>query len=177
MTTVKSYEDKKVKRKVVRNSIEVKKQLIYCHEAGVRVIELAAMFKMPKSTVCTILKNKEAIKAANVAQGISTLSNRRTKFMDEVETKLLFWIKEKILAGEAISGRIICQKAKLLHSEFIEKDLPGNSADEFKASKGWFERFKRRIGLYNYSNNKNFSLSSPLRLSSISPEHSTQVNL
>uniref|UniRef100_UPI00358F4E33 tigger transposable element-derived protein 1-like n=1 Tax=Myxine glutinosa TaxID=7769 RepID=UPI00358F4E33 len=150
MAPKKSSEGNKNKRKAVRTTIEVKKQLIAKHEGGMRVMDLAAMFEMPKSTVCTILKNKEVIKAADVAKGVTTLTPRRSKFMEEMEKLLLVWINEKQLVGAAISEGIICEKAKLLHGDLI-KDLPGSSADgdEFKASRGWFEKFKRRSGIHS----------------------------
>uniref|UniRef100_UPI0035902AD7 tigger transposable element-derived protein 1-like n=1 Tax=Myxine glutinosa TaxID=7769 RepID=UPI0035902AD7 len=150
MAPKKSSEGNKNKRKAVRMTIEVKKQLIAKHEGGMRVMDLAAMFEMPKSTVCTILKNKEVIKAADVAKGVTTLTPRRSKFMEEMEKLLLVWINEKQLVGAAISEGIICEKAKLLHGDLI-KDLPGSSADgdEFKASRGWFEKFKRRSGIHS----------------------------
>uniref|UniRef100_UPI00358DE2FE tigger transposable element-derived protein 1-like n=1 Tax=Myxine glutinosa TaxID=7769 RepID=UPI00358DE2FE len=112
MAPKKSSEGNKNKRKVVRATIEVKKQLIAKHEGGMRVMDLAAMFEMPKSTV--------------------------------------FWINEKQLVGAAISEGIICEKAKLLHGDLI-KDLPGSSADgdEFKASRGWFEKLKRRSEIHS----------------------------
>ena len=63
MVPKKSSEANRSKRKSVRTTIELKKELIAKHESGMRVSDLAAMFELPKSTVCTILKNKEAIKA------------------------------------------------------------------------------------------------------------------
>ncbi|XP_063842553.1 tigger transposable element-derived protein 1-like isoform X2 [Scylla paramamosain] len=104
---------------------------------------------MPKSTVCTILKNKEAIKAADVAKGVKTLTSQRSKFIEEMEKVLLVWIHEKQLLGDHISEVIICEKAKLLHAKF-KRDMPGSSADseEFKASRGWFENFKKRTGIH-----------------------------
>ena len=63
MAPKKSSEANRSKRKSVRTTIELKKELIAKHESGTRVSDLAAMFELPKSTVCTILKNKEAIKA------------------------------------------------------------------------------------------------------------------
>jgi hypothetical protein len=41
--------------------------MISKHENGVRVSDLAMQFGTVKSTICTILKNKEAIKGADVA--------------------------------------------------------------------------------------------------------------
>jgi IS30 family transposase len=60
--------DTKVKRKMTRITIEVKKEIIAIHEHGVRVSVLATQFGVAKSTISTILKNKETIKGANVAR-------------------------------------------------------------------------------------------------------------
>lgn len=59
-------EASKLKRKVVALIIEEKKELAQL-ESSTCVMDLPVMLKMPKSTVCTILKNKEAITAATVA--------------------------------------------------------------------------------------------------------------
>jgi transposase-like protein len=45
-----------VKRKMTRITTEVKKEIIAKHENGVRVSDLATLFGIPKSTICTILK-------------------------------------------------------------------------------------------------------------------------
>jgi transposase-like protein len=54
--------DSKMKRKMTRITKEVKKEIITKHENGVRVSDLATQFGMAKSTIRTILKNKETIK-------------------------------------------------------------------------------------------------------------------
>ena len=41
--------------------IDVKKEIIAKHENGVRVSDLATQFGMAKSTICTILKNRETM--------------------------------------------------------------------------------------------------------------------
>ncbi|GCC20975.1 hypothetical protein chiPu_0000147 [Chiloscyllium punctatum] len=104
---------------------------------------------MLKSTVCTILKNK-MIKASDVAQGVTTLTSKKSKFIKEVEKLLKAWINEKQLVGDPISEGIICEKARL-HYAHLKKDMPGSSADsdEFEASRGWFENFKKRTGIHS----------------------------
>ena len=58
--------------------------------------DLAAQYNMAKSTISTFLKNKEAIKAVDVAKGVTIVhSKQRPQIMDEVEKLLLIWIKEK----------------------------------------------------------------------------------
>jgi hypothetical protein len=45
---------------------------------------------------------------------------------------------------------MICEKAKRLHDDLVKK-YPGTSgdADVFKASRGWFEKFKKRSGIHS----------------------------
>ena len=57
------------------------------------VFDLAAHYNMAKSTNSIFLKNKEAIKAADVAKGLTIAhSKQRSLIMDEVEKLLLIWI-------------------------------------------------------------------------------------
>ena len=49
---------------------------------------------MAKSTISTFLKNIEAIKAVDVAKGLTIAhSNQRPQIMNEVEKLLLIWIR------------------------------------------------------------------------------------
>ena len=78
----------KEKRKVVR-TIELKMEIITNFENGSRVSVLAAQCNTAKSTISIFHRNKEAIKAANVAKGVTIVhSKQRPQIMDEVE-KLL----------------------------------------------------------------------------------------
>jgi len=60
----------------------------------------------------------------------------------------MVWINEKQLAGDGVSEAIICEKARLLYSD-IMRDNPGSSAEEVKASKWWFDNFKKRTGIHS----------------------------
>ena len=57
---------------------------------------------------------------------------------------------QKKLAGDSISETIICEKAKRLYDD-LKQDNPGTSeqSNEFKASRGWFNRFKQRSGIHS----------------------------
>ena len=73
--------------------------------------------------------------------------------MDEVEKLLLIWIKEIELDGNSICEGIICEKALRIYSNLL-KDTPSTSAEgecvfTFKASRGWFEKFKHRSGIHS----------------------------
>ena len=70
----------------MRTTIELKKQIIAKFKNGVRVSDLAAQYNMTISTISTFLKNKETIKAADVAKGVTIVhSKQRPQIMDEVE--------------------------------------------------------------------------------------------
>ena len=47
-------------------SIEMKQEMIDKHERGVRVSDLIKQYNRSSSTICTILKQKDAIKAITI---------------------------------------------------------------------------------------------------------------
>jgi len=53
--------------------VELKKELITKWEKGTHVLDLAIQYGMAKSTTSTILKNREAIIAADVVKGVNLL--------------------------------------------------------------------------------------------------------
>lgn len=144
----------KEKRKIVRITVERKKEIIAKYENGVRVSDLASQYGMAKSTISTFLKNKDLIKAADVAKGVTMISKQRPQIMEELEKLLLIFIKKKELAGNSISEAIICKKALQIYND-LEKETPSTSTEgdtgafTFKASRGWFENFKHRSGIHS----------------------------
>jgi hypothetical protein len=86
----------KPKRKIIMTIVELKKELIIKWEKGTRVLDLAVQYGMAKSTIWTILKNREAIKAADVAKGVKSLISKRLPAVEEVEKILMVWINESV---------------------------------------------------------------------------------
>jgi len=103
---------------------------------------------MAKSTISNILKNREAIKAADVAKGAKYLTSKRLPAVEEVEKLRMVWFNERHLVGDSVSEAIICEKARLLYSD-ITRNTPGSSAEGFKTSKGWFGSFKKRTRVHS----------------------------
>ena len=128
-------------KKYVRRTIQIKKEIITKHENGVRVSDLAAEYGMAKSTISTIIKNKEVIKGADVAEGVTVINKQRPPILKEVEKLLLVYINEVQLKGDNISKLFICKKASEIYDDLAKKK-PGTSDDtfEFKASRGWFKK-------------------------------------
>ena len=69
--------------------IDIKKEFIAKLENGVRVSVLATQFGMAKSTICTILKNRETIKKADFARGVTVITKQRSQTIEELEKLLL----------------------------------------------------------------------------------------
>nr|XP_053634985.1 tigger transposable element-derived protein 1-like [Cherax quadricarinatus]XP_053634986.1 tigger transposable element-derived protein 1-like [Cherax quadricarinatus]XP_053634987.1 tigger transposable element-derived protein 1-like [Cherax quadricarinatus]XP_053634988.1 tigger transposable element-derived protein 1-like [Cherax quadricarinatus] len=136
--------------KRVRNTIEFKKDIIAKYESGMRVAELARLYGKPHTTISSIVAKKKEIKEAVVAKGVNMLTKMRSQILEDVERLLLVWINAKQLAGDSLMQSIICEKARQLHDDLVKK-MPAMSAEvsEFKASKGWFERFKKRSGIHS----------------------------
>ncbi|XP_042768073.1 tigger transposable element-derived protein 1-like [Panthera leo] len=130
-------------------TVEVKKEIVEKYERGMRVAEIARFYKKSTSTICTILKKKEEIRGLDAAKGVTRISKQRPRVLEDVEKLLLVWINEKRLAGDTVTENFICEKAKALYTDLVSK-LPGTSTENeegFKASRGWFDNFKRRSGI------------------------------
>ena len=93
----KDNDSSKVKRKNTNIMIDVKKEIIVKHENGVRVSDLATQFGMAKSTICTILKNRETIKKADVARGVTVITKQISQTIEEVVKNLCTKYCSKIL--------------------------------------------------------------------------------
>ncbi|XP_037114879.1 tigger transposable element-derived protein 1-like [Syngnathus acus] len=139
----------KMIKRSVRLTVEQKKEIIAEHESGVRVCDLATQFGLAKSTVCTILKNKASIKAADVAKGVTLLTKQRPQILEEVEKLLLLWVNVKELAGDGVRAAAVIEKAKQLHSDLVAGAQSASrvQCDKFKASRGWFDNFIKRSGI------------------------------
>ncbi|VDK17539.1 unnamed protein product [Anisakis simplex] len=138
---------KKLQREKV--PISIKKDIIAKHEAGMSYAEIAKLYRRSTSTIGSIYANKEKYMNVFAAEGVSVLTKRRTKSINDVEQLLLTWIKQRALTGEHITETMIRDKARCLHLEMIQLKSASKSDEEieaetFKASRGWLDNFLRR---------------------------------
>lgn len=112
--------------------------------------DLTREYGRKPSTIGTILKMREKILATDAAKGVTRIVKNRPAVLEEMEKLLLIWMEEKQRAGDTVTEAAICEKAKALHADFVQQE-PGTSAEPevFKASRGWFERFKTRSGIHS----------------------------
>jgi hypothetical protein len=85
----------KPKRTIIMTTVELKKELTTKWEKGICVSDLAVQYSMAKLTISTILKNREAIKAADVVK-VKSLTSKRLSAVEEVEKLLIVWFNENI---------------------------------------------------------------------------------
>ncbi|XP_070586956.1 tigger transposable element-derived protein 1-like, partial [Erythrolamprus reginae] len=130
--------------------MDMKLEIIKKYGEGARVVDLAREYGRNKSTIGTILKQKEVLMASKPAKGVTIRSHHRCDVNDEIEKLLLLWLQDKQLAGYSVSEGMIRKKALVIYEDLV-KDMPGTPEDEgsFKASWGWFERFKMRTGIHS----------------------------
>ena len=70
-------------------NLDIKKEIISKRKSGKSVGDLSAEYGMAKLTISIIKKkNKEEIKRAQVAKGISRLSSSRSNITEQVEALL-----------------------------------------------------------------------------------------
>ena len=145
----KANDSSKVKRKITNIMMDIKKEIITKNENCVRDSDLATQFGIAKSTISTILKNRETVKKADVARGVTVITKQRSQTIEELKKLLLIWINDIMLAGNSVSEGMICEKARTLHHDLV-KSYPGTSGDTdvFKASRVWFEKFKKCSGIH-----------------------------
>ena len=82
----------KPKRKILMTMVELKKELITKWEKGICVSDLAVQYSMAKSTISTLLKKREAIKAADVVKGVKSLTSNRLLAVEEVNVCMILCI-------------------------------------------------------------------------------------
>ncbi|GBO43886.1 Tigger transposable element-derived protein 1 [Araneus ventricosus] len=134
-------------------SIELKRETIEKNEQGVRVTDLARQYGRSTSTICTVLKQKELIKGITPAKGVTIISKLRSSLHEKMEKLLMVWVTEKQLKGDTLTQGIICEKARAIYGDLLNQS-PRTSTDEasedsFKASRGWFDNFRKRKGIHS----------------------------
>uniref|UniRef100_A0A8C9SH57 HTH CENPB-type domain-containing protein n=1 Tax=Scleropages formosus TaxID=113540 RepID=A0A8C9SH57_SCLFO len=142
------------KAKLKRKSITMKEKLdiIMRMERGDKQKDITAATGLAGSTIYTILKNKEKIQqsAENVIGGtkLTKVSRSRHAVLERMEVLLLHWIENQNEKNIPLSTMSIQHMALLLFEGLKKKMLEEGDetvkAVEFGASKGWFDRFRRR---------------------------------
>ncbi|XP_069193678.1 tigger transposable element-derived protein 1-like [Procambarus clarkii] len=120
-----------VKRKKDTVTVDLKKEIIEKHERGVCVTDLAREYGRSSSTICTILKRKKEFKKLKVAKGVTKVTKKHPKILEEIEKLLLVWMNERkrsskhsvVQHGEAAnSDKAAAEKFVPEFQEFVARE-------------------------------------------------------
>lgn len=124
-------------------------------KSGEKVIIIAKDLNLNEATIRTIKRNEDRIRST-VSSGSPISLNRTARIKDTIMNKmekcLMIWIEDCRSRSSPLNSYVIKQKAMKIYEHV--KNLEGVSSNEshdreFKASKGWFDRFRRRFSLRN----------------------------
>ncbi|KAK8721952.1 hypothetical protein OTU49_017498, partial [Cherax quadricarinatus] len=146
--------------KKVMNLEEKVKLLDKCRTGNLSNSAIGKLFSVNESTVRSIKKNEAKIRAAlasTAPPSAKQVSQVRNNAMSKMESALFVWISDQYRKGNPIDSNAIRSKGKTLYdmlasdeaSTSTEPGCPTITHPEFLASKGWFDKFKRRFSLYN----------------------------
>ncbi|BFZ23970.1 hypothetical protein BsWGS_27009 [Bradybaena similaris] len=140
-------------RKRTRKSLTLnaKLEMIKLSEQGLSMTEIGRKLGLARNTVSTIVNRKEKVlKEVESATPLNTrVIRKRDSLIADMEKLLLVWIEDQCRGNVPLTQAIIQDKALSLFSDL--KAAKGKEAveDTFKASRGWFSRFKERSLLHN----------------------------
>ncbi|XP_068113281.1 uncharacterized protein [Hyperolius riggenbachi] len=147
------------KRKTI--TMEHKVDIIKRSERGETPSSIGRVYGYSRSTIATILKDKERIMEhvrRHTPMNATIITKQRTGLIIEMERLLMIWINDQNQRNMPISLSSVQEKARRLFSD-LKAARPASEVEcqkEFVASRGWFNRFKERanlqnVKLYNFS--------------------------
>ena len=107
-------------------------------EKGKTNKEVAQLFGVPANTLSTWKKNKDKIFQA-FQQGSATMKRVKIDTYDQVNEAVLKWVKSLRSENVPVNGVLIKEKAL-----YFAKEL---TFENFQASDGWLDKWKKRLGL------------------------------
>ena len=157
----------------VYNKLEVLKRL----DNGETAKMLAEEFKVGTSTISDWKKNRNKLEEFAKSSSEEAIKNRKTtktSKLDDLDKAVYIWFCQERLRGSPITGPMVQEKAKEMNEKL-------NLDEEFSASQGWLDRWKKRHGVRQLSISgesasadtteaENFVLSFPAILEGLSPQ-------
>ncbi|KAK9685242.1 CENP-B N-terminal DNA-binding domain [Popillia japonica] len=113
-------------------SIREKKEIIQAVSDGEKKINVAKRFKIPPSTLTSILHRKDFIAAT---PSNSVKKRQKAGGFTKLEKALMTWFSQCRQQNVLVSGILMKEKAKIYAEKLGIRD--------FRASDGWFDRFKK----------------------------------
>lgn len=134
-TSVDSENNNANKQKRKAFTLQTKYDIIKKLQSGIKQSEIGKELGLNKSTICMIWKQKDKILESYEHEN-STVKRLRKSAHDEVDKGLLKWFSQKREKNATITGAVLQSKAEDLGTKI--------EGDNFKCSRSWIERFKKR---------------------------------
>ena len=123
------------KRKAV--SLETKVAIIHASEKGQKQVDICKDYSLSKSTVATIVSNKSKILKVFEENKVKPERKKiRGSNFNQVEEALHTWYRQMRAKNLPVSGPTLIEKATKFANEL--------NVEDFKASQGWLDNFKKR---------------------------------
>ncbi|XP_067119623.1 tigger transposable element-derived protein 1-like [Centruroides vittatus] len=147
----------KIPEKLRRKSIALddKIRILDKLKSGAKVATIAKELNLQESTVRTIRQNEskiQAILSSTSLLDLKKVAQIKDMLVPKIKKCLMIWIKDCYSRNIPVNSVAIKQKALKVYQRL--KDSESISSNElhkpkFKASTGWFHRFKMRFSLRN----------------------------
>ena len=141
-------------RRRARYTLNQKLDVLTRINEGRTVRDVATELQMPVDTVRGMIRRRSHILSFN---SVST-SHQENRFravrpiIVKLESLLRTWIYDTRAKGYPLSGHMIRSKAESLHDDMMAQCDGGACGEpKFCASRGWFDKFKRRLGIKSRS--------------------------
>jgi hypothetical protein len=140
-----------MKRPRTSLTLEAKLDIIERLERGQTAASLGRLYNVNESSIRTIKKSAEKIRSS-IAHSCSPAAKKslrvRNPLLEKMEMMLVTWMEDQKEKKLAVNTTTIRAKALNLYKELQGEDGCPSAVEPFLASKGWFEKFKRRQNLY-----------------------------
>jgi hypothetical protein len=134
-----------------KKSHKAKVKMIKLSDEGVSQAAIGRRLGFPRTTVNTVIENIHQILAdVKSATPVNTIIIRKMdSLVADMERLLMVWIDDQTSRHVPLNQSIIQNKAQSLFNDMKAKKGEAAKDAEFGASRGWFDRFKKRSNLHN----------------------------
>lgn len=130
-------------------SLKIKKEILKEFEQGNSVQSISIQRNLSYTTVSTICKrDRKKIEATVLIDQAASSTKVRPELMTKMEALLYIWIEDCNQKGLPLSTENISIKALTIFNTLKQKYDPDDKI-KFAASRGWFDKFKRRHKLHS----------------------------
>jgi hypothetical protein len=141
----------RAKRPRTSLTLEAKLDIIERLERGQTAASLGRLYNVNESSIRTIKKSAEKIRSS-IAHSCSPAAKKslrlRNPLLEKMEMMLVTWLEDQKEKKMTVNTTTIRAKALKLYKELQQEDGGPSATEPFLASKGWFEKFKKRQNLY-----------------------------